>query len=91
MMDARLQEQYPLDQAIRVANLALQCLAAEAKLRPNMDDVVRELEQLNVRNYRHNNHHRSNGRGSSCSRSQNNTTTGSLAYPRPSASPLFSK
>ncbi|MBA0880395.1 hypothetical protein Goshw_025285 [Gossypium schwendimanii] len=37
---------YSLNRAQKAANLALQCLAAEPKLRPTMDEVVKALEQL---------------------------------------------
>ncbi|KAF7816441.1 receptor-like cytoplasmic kinase 176 [Senna tora] len=46
VMDARIEGQYTHHEAMKVANLALQCLAAEPKLRPNMEEVVRALEQL---------------------------------------------
>ncbi|KAK4767007.1 hypothetical protein SAY86_014758 [Trapa natans] len=91
VMDARLQGQYSLDQAQMVAKLALGCLDAEPRLRPNMDDVVKELEQLSSRKHQHNRQHHqtSNCRESLLSGPQNNTAAGSLAYPRPSASPFF--
>ncbi|TYI87552.1 hypothetical protein E1A91_D04G142600v1 [Gossypium mustelinum] len=46
VLDTRLQGQYSLNRAQKAANLALQCLAAEPKLRPSMDEVVKALEQL---------------------------------------------
>ncbi|KAG4152432.1 hypothetical protein ERO13_D04G121666v2 [Gossypium hirsutum] len=46
VLDTRLQGQYSLNRAQKEANLALQCLAAEPKLRPSMDEVVKALEQL---------------------------------------------
>ncbi|KAJ1409630.1 Protein kinase-like domain superfamily [Sesbania bispinosa] len=45
-MDDRIQRQYPLDRAQKVATLAFQCLAVDPKFRPNMDEVVRTLERL---------------------------------------------
>lgn len=45
-MDARIEGQYTHREAMKVANLALKCLSAEPKTRPNMEEVVRELEQL---------------------------------------------
>ncbi|KAK6126079.1 hypothetical protein DH2020_040193 [Rehmannia glutinosa] len=46
VLDARLEGQYSLVQAVKAANLALQCLCMDARSRPNMDDVVKALEQL---------------------------------------------
>ncbi|MFQ6656196.1 hypothetical protein Gotur_026406 [Gossypium turneri] len=46
VLDTRLQGQYSLNRAQKAANRALQCLAAEPKLRPRMDEVVKALEQL---------------------------------------------
>ncbi|OMO96836.1 hypothetical protein COLO4_15055 [Corchorus olitorius] len=46
VMDARIEGQYTLDAALKAAYLALQCLSIEPKLRPNMNTVVKALEQL---------------------------------------------
>ncbi|RYR18412.1 hypothetical protein Ahy_B03g063035 [Arachis hypogaea] len=46
VMDSRLDSQYPLREAMKVAVLAIKCLSAEPKFRPTMDEVVRSLEQL---------------------------------------------
>ncbi|PIA39152.1 hypothetical protein AQUCO_02700374v1 [Aquilegia coerulea] len=46
VVDSRLDCQYSLGSAQKAAHLAVQCLANEAKLRPNMDVVVTALEQL---------------------------------------------
>lgn len=46
VFDARLEGHYPLAAALRVAKLANQCLSVEPKLRPNMNEVVRVLEQI---------------------------------------------
>ncbi|KAF5733823.1 protein kinase APK1A chloroplastic [Tripterygium wilfordii] len=46
VMDARLHGQYSLATALKVANLAVQCLSTNPKLRPEMEEVVRDLEQL---------------------------------------------
>nr|WIL59857.1 nodulation protein [Melilotus officinalis] len=48
VLDSRLEGQYEIEDAYKVATLSLQCLATEAKLRPNMDEVVTNLEQLQV-------------------------------------------
>ncbi|MCL7050407.1 hypothetical protein MKW94_027675, partial [Papaver nudicaule] len=46
VLDTRLEGQYSLGGAQKAANLALQCLSSEPKFRPNMDEVVKALEQL---------------------------------------------
>lgn len=46
VMDARIGGQYLQLDAMKVANLAHQCLSAEPKLRPNMEEVVTALQQL---------------------------------------------
>ncbi|GAB2272526.1 hypothetical protein Dimus_007349 [Dionaea muscipula] len=48
VLDPRLEGQYTLDQALKLSNLALRCLSIDPKLRPNMDEVVIELEKLQV-------------------------------------------
>ena len=82
VLDTRLQGQYSLNRAQKVANLALQCLAVDSKFRPSVDEVVTALEQLqepgdmskNIQKERHvNAHNHSNGK---------ETTS------KPSASPL---
>ncbi|KAK1396863.1 putative serine/threonine-protein kinase NAK [Heracleum sosnowskyi] len=49
VIDSRLEGQYSLDHARRAANLAVQCLCVEPRIRPNMDEVVTVLEQLQVK------------------------------------------
>ncbi|MBA0573300.1 hypothetical protein Golob_000579, partial [Gossypium lobatum] len=46
IMDTKLGGQYPQKSAYTAATLALQCLSAEAKLRPKMSEVLAALEQL---------------------------------------------
>lgn len=46
VMDTRLEGQYSLGGVLRAATLAMKCLAIEPKYRPNMNEVVRALEQL---------------------------------------------
>ncbi|XP_020205589.1 receptor-like cytoplasmic kinase 176 [Cajanus cajan] len=46
VMDPRLEGQYSHSRAQAAAALAMQCLATEPKCRPNMDEVVKALEQL---------------------------------------------
>uniref|UniRef100_A0A6N2LRP5 non-specific serine/threonine protein kinase n=1 Tax=Salix viminalis TaxID=40686 RepID=A0A6N2LRP5_SALVM len=46
VMDARIQGQYSSSDALKAANLAIQCLSAEPRYRPSMKEVVKALEQL---------------------------------------------
>nr|GMC92809.1 receptor-like cytoplasmic kinase 176 [Ipomoea batatas] len=46
VMDPRIQGQYSLSGALRVALIAVKCIAPEPKSRPNMNEVVAELEKL---------------------------------------------
>jgi len=48
VLDNRLEGQYQIEDAYELAILSLRCLSIEAKLRPNMDEVVTNLEQLQV-------------------------------------------
>lgn len=48
VLDTRIEGQYSMDQAQKVTSLTLQCLAAEPRSRPTMDEVVAALEQLQV-------------------------------------------
>ncbi|XP_021659352.2 receptor-like cytoplasmic kinase 176 isoform X2 [Hevea brasiliensis] len=100
VMDARLEGQYSLKDALKAANLAVQCLSTEPRFRPNVEEVVKELEQLLESN---------DNKGSRGSQSENprkfnrNSSNGpkyrrrnakeisdgkAASYPRPSASPL---
>lgn len=80
VMDPRLEGQYLLDQAQKAANLALQCLAVEPKFRPNMDEVVTALEQLQEQR-----NMQKSGQKGNTHRHPNSRSTDNL---RPSASPL---
>ncbi|KAK8966426.1 hypothetical protein KSP40_PGU004035 [Platanthera guangdongensis] len=46
VLDSRLEGQYSLVGAQKTASLALQCLSAEARLRPTMKEVVSVLQQV---------------------------------------------
>uniref|UniRef100_A0A5B7B2X9 non-specific serine/threonine protein kinase n=1 Tax=Davidia involucrata TaxID=16924 RepID=A0A5B7B2X9_DAVIN len=93
ILDNRLEGQYSLDVANKASNLAFRCLSTDAKFRPSMDDVVKELEQL--QDSKETGIARSNPssgpkpRRLSADDARNGNATG--AYPRPSASPLYSK
>ncbi|CAL0301445.1 unnamed protein product [Lupinus luteus] len=95
VMDARIEGQYSLREAMTLAHLAIQCLSAESKFRPKMDAVVRFLEQLQ------NSRHIGEMEGSSRVQTSNHSSTSSgkkqhrtrfngegTSTPTPSASPL---
>ncbi|KAI4331709.1 hypothetical protein MLD38_029867 [Melastoma candidum] len=46
IIDNRLEGQYPHEQAQKAAGLALQCIALEPRVRPNMDKIVEALKQM---------------------------------------------
>lgn len=48
VLDPRIEGQYSLDHAVKVANLTLKCLSINPKLRPNMSEIVKDLEKLQV-------------------------------------------
>ncbi|CAI0411985.1 unnamed protein product, partial [Linum tenue] len=92
VMDARIEGQYTVSCALKVATLAVRCLSAEPKYRPNMAEVLTILEQI---------HHecsstsRSSNEGELTrgSRSQEARVVGNgmaPSSPRPSAPPLRS-
>ncbi|KAK9282759.1 hypothetical protein L1049_010980 [Liquidambar formosana] len=98
IMDIRIQGQYSVGGALKAANLAMLCLSAEPKDRPNMDKVVTALEQLqdskdmggsqNEHNQKnHCNNNSSNG-SKNRRRSLDDCNGKAATYPRPSASPL---
>lgn len=102
VVDNRLQDQYSMEEACKVATLSLRCLTAEIKLRPNMREVVSQLEHIQSLNA---------SRGGNVDRTQRRVRRRSdsvvtkkpdagfvrqtavgcavVAYPRPSASPLY--
>ncbi|XP_010543301.1 PREDICTED: probable serine/threonine-protein kinase NAK [Tarenaya hassleriana] len=78
VMDPRLQGQYSLNRALKVAMLAFDCLSVDAKLRPGMNDVVKALEEL--QSHKAAVHGEQNSNGGSDSRETSQT----VDYPRPS-------
>ncbi|GMP49360.1 hypothetical protein CsSME_00016369 [Camellia sinensis var. sinensis] len=88
ILDSRIEGQYSLDIAYKAANLALQCLSTESKFRPNMDEVVKELEQL--RDSKETGNARSNPSSAQRPRRRKagdaSNANVAAAYPRPSAS-----
>ncbi|KAL8504689.1 hypothetical protein ACS0TY_016028 [Phlomoides rotata] len=94
VLDARLEGQHSLNQALKAAQLALQCLAPDARSRPNMDEVVKALEQLQSskdtsKNERKNHPLSRHTQLNSGNKSFKRTAEGTrkmTAYPRPTAS-----
>lgn len=99
VIDNRLEGQYSMDGAYKAATLALRCLSTESKLRPTMDEVVKTLEQLQDSNitissqsHAHRMRRRSADDASKARRAATDDVKkarNTLAYPRPSASPLY--
>ena len=89
IMDSRLEGQYSLDGAYKACTLALRCLSIQPKLRPNMDDVVKELEQLQDSTYPTSNRNPTNNRRARRhSADDAHNPKSAQAYPRPSISAL---
>nr|VDD59345.1 unnamed protein product [Brassica oleracea] len=101
VIDARLQDQYSMEEACKVATLSLRCLTTEIKLRPNMSEVVSHLEHIqslnSARGIMDRTERRMRRRSDSVVSKKPNagfarqTAVGStvVAYRRPSASPLY--
>ncbi|XP_055807966.1 probable serine/threonine-protein kinase PBL11 [Solanum dulcamara] len=97
VLDARLEGQYSLNHALKVAILSLQCISMDPKSRPRMDEVVTALEQLqqskdegkNDKKVRQvNQHSRSSFALKKSCRSSMEETPAKSKYPRPSLSLL---
>ncbi|CAI9098234.1 OLC1v1034845C1 [Oldenlandia corymbosa var. corymbosa] len=94
ILDARLEGQYAMGRALKVASLSVQCLCMEPKMRPSMDEVVTTLEQLQETSNQGEKERKSNRHGHSSHRARHcgksaEEPPGMVAYPRPSASPLY--
>ncbi|PIA39144.1 hypothetical protein AQUCO_02700372v1 [Aquilegia coerulea] len=98
VLDSRLEGQYSLAGAQKAANLALHCLSMEAKFRPNMDEVVKALEELqeskdtkSAQNEKTPNHPTHSGSGPKYRRrsADDSHNVKPASYPRPTASPLY--
>lgn len=96
VMDPRLEGQYSQNRAQAAAALAMQCFSVEPKCRPNMDEVVKALEQLQEsknmqrKGADHKQHHvRNSGPGrTNGGDGGSDAPRKASAYPRPSASLL---
>ncbi|KAH6762460.1 protein kinase 1B [Perilla frutescens var. hirtella] len=95
VMDTRIEGQYSVDRALKAATLALQCISMDPRSRPNMDEVVKALEQLldskdaskaekkeMEKEHGLNRRRQSNGRQNSCKSGAGEMRT-APAYPRP--------
>ncbi|XP_019178561.1 PREDICTED: protein kinase APK1B, chloroplastic-like [Ipomoea nil] len=91
ILDNRLEGQYTLEVAQKVANLAARCLSGDPKFRPSMDDVVKELEQLKAQSKGKGSAQANTSKASRPRRRNAGEANASDAYPRPSGSPLYAK
>ncbi|MQL87328.1 hypothetical protein Taro_019862 [Colocasia esculenta] len=98
VLDTRLEGQYALVGAQKATALALQCLSTESRFRPSMNEVVSALEDLqDAKDAVRTSHAEQNGSSHTSSsssghrsrRSSHEVADGKAAYPRPSASPLY--
>ncbi|KAK1562042.1 hypothetical protein Q3G72_005208 [Acer saccharum] len=80
VLDPRLEGQYTLPLAQKAATLAHQCLSIESKFRPDMDEIVKVLEELQDMSKAAKKEHHGKGHPHSNNRPTSN--------PRPSASPI---
>ncbi|KAJ8760321.1 hypothetical protein K2173_011874 [Erythroxylum novogranatense] len=99
VMDARIEGQYSMSNALKAATLAVHCISVEPRFRPSMEEVVRTLEQLHdstdkegSRGLSRQNPHKAHNNSSKNSK-KNVAAIGvshgkAASYPRPSASPL---
>ncbi|KAL2558204.1 Protein kinase APK1B [Forsythia ovata] len=83
VIDARIEGQYSPNGALKAATLAVKCLEIEPKYRPNMEEVVKALEQLqdtgSIKTEVVQKHRRMRTEGS---------RRKAASYPRPSAAPV---
>ncbi|KAK8649624.1 hypothetical protein V6N13_139292 [Hibiscus sabdariffa] len=91
VLDSRLEGQYSMEGAYRAATLAWRCVSIEPKFRPRMSEVVTVLEQLQGSNESESNQNDTVSTPRIRRRSANDANGGrsTMAYPRPSASPLY--
>lgn len=100
ILDARLEGQYTVSNALKVVTVAVKCLSTEPKHRPTMEEVVKELENLNNSNdnegSKHSksepppkvNHNTSSGQHHSHRKNTKEAVNGNAASrPRPSPTP----
>ncbi|KAI4324415.1 hypothetical protein MLD38_029907 [Melastoma candidum] len=94
IIDNRLEGQYSHEQAQKAAGLALQCIALEPRVRPNMDEIVEALKELQDTRGMRGKDRRSSGDPVPVAPPKSPCKSSAAAenganYPRPSASPLY--
>lgn len=88
VMDNRIEGQYSADRAVKAATLALQCICMDPRSRPNMDEVIAAIEQLqdskaDKKEHRFNRINRQSNAPAKPCRNAAEKTRASPAYPRP--------
>lgn len=94
IMDNRLDGQYPGIEAQKLASLSLQCLSNSSKLRPNMNQVVSSLDQLQNSTkkpqpvLKRSNQRHVGSRARTRQRKSEDSANNKVSYPKHSQSPL---
>ncbi|XP_021720846.1 probable serine/threonine-protein kinase PBL10 [Chenopodium quinoa] len=85
ILDNRLEGQYRLDAAFRVSSLAFRCLSTEPKFRPLMNEIVKELDQLQDPSKEARSSSSTGGRARRRSSQESSTkrSISAVSYPRP--------
>ncbi|XP_021716139.1 probable serine/threonine-protein kinase PBL10 [Chenopodium quinoa] len=85
ILDNRLEGQYSLDAAFRVSSLAFRCLSTEPKFRPLMNEIVKELDQLQDPSKEARSSSSTGGRARRRSSQESSTkrSISAVSYPRP--------
>ncbi|KAI3861931.1 hypothetical protein MKX03_004439, partial [Papaver bracteatum] len=104
IIDTRLEGQYTQAEALKAANLAMQCLSVDPKCRPTMEEVVASLEGLqdsngHARTYHNDrnpnrNHRTHTNRGRHHHKRSTNEASATRkvdSYPSPSLNPFYAR
>lgn len=84
VMDPRLQGQYSLTRALKIATLALDCISIDAKIRPTMNEIVKTLEELHVQKEAPKEQQDLQPNSDNNNNSGSNKSPQAVNYPRPS-------
>lgn len=84
VMDPRLQGQYSLTRALKIATLALDCISIDAKIRPTMNEIVKKLEELHVQKETPKEQQDLQPNSDNNNNSSSNKSPQAVNYPRPS-------
>uniref|UniRef100_A0A1J3HK14 non-specific serine/threonine protein kinase n=1 Tax=Noccaea caerulescens TaxID=107243 RepID=A0A1J3HK14_NOCCA len=84
VMDPRLQGQYSLTRALKIATLALDCISIDAKIRPTMNEIVKTLEELHVQKETPKEQQDLQPNSDNNNNSSSNKSPQAVNYPRPS-------